>query len=247
MALLHLGTDGRQASARTGPDMAACSALVSALEGRASDLQIWARGARRPHPDVVVVASRRAVGAALRTLALAPGAARPGHHPAARGGTGGHRARHHLHRRGPRARRPRSMGEAAEALGRAVAGLPESSRQPFTPVLATLRARAPRGSGDAALARALADSPELVQGVSAYGSGEAQDYAGSARSPSRCSAPDADPLPRAVREVVLRGPARPEHRRPLRLGAGPAPAACSRRASRWATSTWSGTTTAWCG
>ncbi|MGZ3481897.1 MAG: CHASE2 domain-containing protein, partial [Myxococcaceae bacterium] len=68
-----------------------------------------------------------------------------------------------------------AMGEAAEALGRAVAGLPEPSRQPFTPVLAGLRARA-AGGGDAALARALTASAALVQGVSAYGSGEAQDY-----------------------------------------------------------------------
>src|SRR5262249_57549767 len=43
------------------------------------------------------------------------------------------------------------------------------------PVLATLRDRA-SASGDAALARALAGAPEVVQGVSAYGSGEAPDY-----------------------------------------------------------------------
>ena len=42
-------------------------------------------------------------------------------------------------------------------------------------MLAKLEARA-SGSGDAALARALAGAPEVVQGVSAYGSGEAHDY-----------------------------------------------------------------------
>ena len=70
MALLHLGTDGRQASARTGPDMAVLR-LVSALEGRASDLQVWARGARPPHPDVVVVAVDERSRTAPRPLALA--------------------------------------------------------------------------------------------------------------------------------------------------------------------------------
>ena len=80
-----------------------------------------------------------------------------------------------------------SMGEAAEALGLAVAGLPEPSRQPFTPVLARLRASASRG-GDDALARALAAAPELVQGVSAYGTAEdARTTPGSARSPRRSS------------------------------------------------------------
>ena len=173
MTLLHLGTDGRQAGARTGPAMAVVR-LLSALEGRASDLQMRARGTRAPHPDVVVVAvdersvqrhgrwpwRRELIAEAITRLDAAGPAAiglditftdqDPGSESAA-------------------------MGEAAEALGRAVSGLPEPSRQPFTPVLAGLRARA-AGGGDAALARALAASPALVQGVSAYGSGEAQDY-----------------------------------------------------------------------
>jgi uncharacterized protein (DUF2336 family) len=50
------------------------------------------------------------------------------------------------------------MSEAAEALGRALGDLPESSRGAFNPVLATLKDRA-SGTGDAALARALADAP----------------------------------------------------------------------------------------
>ncbi len=173
MALLHLGTDGRQAGTRTGPAMAMVR-LLSSLEGRVSDLQIRARGVRAPHPDVVVVAvdersvqrhgrwpwRRELIAEAISRLDAAGPAAiglditftdlDPGSESAA-------------------------MGEAAEALGRAVAGLPEPSRQPFTPVLAGLRARA-AGGGDAALARALTASAALVQGVSAYGSGEAQDY-----------------------------------------------------------------------
>ena len=55
LALLHWATDGRQAGAHTGP-AAAVLRVVSALEGRASDLQLWARGVRAPHPDVVVAA-----------------------------------------------------------------------------------------------------------------------------------------------------------------------------------------------
>ncbi|MGZ6098115.1 MAG: CHASE2 domain-containing protein [Myxococcaceae bacterium] len=173
MALLHLGTDGRQAGTRTGPAMAMVR-LLSSLEGRVSDLQIRARGVRAPHPDVVVVAvdersvqrhgrwpwRRELIAEAISRLDAAGPAAiglditftdlDPGSESAA-------------------------MDEAAEALGRAVAGLPEPSRQPFTPVLAGLRARA-AGGGDAALARALTASAALGQGVSAYGSGEAQDY-----------------------------------------------------------------------
>ena len=173
LALLHWATDGRQAGARAGP-VAAVLRVVSALEGRASDLQMWARGVRRPHPDVVVAAiDERSVQ-------------RYGRWPWSRELLG--RAVSRLHEAGPaaiglditftdedRGSDAAVMGEAAEALGRALAGLPEPSRLPFTPVLATLQARA-AGSGDTALARALADAPELVQGVSAYGSGEAQDY-----------------------------------------------------------------------
>ncbi|MGZ3480719.1 MAG: CHASE2 domain-containing protein, partial [Myxococcaceae bacterium] len=138
MALLHLGTDGRQAGTRTGPAMAMVR-LLSSLEGRVSDLQIRARGVRAPHPDVVVVAvdersvqrhgrwpwRRELIAEAITRLDAAGPAAiglditftdqDPGSESAA-------------------------MGEAAEALGRAVAGLPEPSRQPFTPVLAGLRA-----------------------------------------------------------------------------------------------------------
>jgi len=55
LALLHWATDGRQAGARTGP-VADVLRVVSALEGRASDLQLRARGVRPPHPDVVVAA-----------------------------------------------------------------------------------------------------------------------------------------------------------------------------------------------
>ena len=55
LALLHWATDGRQAGAHTGP-AAAVLRVASALEGRASDLQLWARGVRAPHPDVVVAA-----------------------------------------------------------------------------------------------------------------------------------------------------------------------------------------------
>jgi len=175
LALLHLGTDGRQAGARSGPAMAVVR-LLSALEGRVSDLQMRARGVRPPHSDVVVAAidersvqrhgrwpwRRELVAEAISRLSAAGPAAiglditftdrDPGAESAA-------------------------LGQAAEALGRAVAGLPEPSRQPFTPVLVGLRARASAG-GDAALARALGASPVLVQGVSAYGTGEAQDYVG---------------------------------------------------------------------
>ncbi|HZW89065.1 MAG TPA: hypothetical protein VFF12_08305, partial [Myxococcaceae bacterium] len=42
LALLHWATDGRQAGAHAGPTAAALR-VVSALEGRASDLQLWAR------------------------------------------------------------------------------------------------------------------------------------------------------------------------------------------------------------
>ncbi|HVP61510.1 MAG TPA: adenylate/guanylate cyclase domain-containing protein [Myxococcaceae bacterium] len=173
MALLHWATDGRQASTGTGP-RAAVLRVLSALEGRASDLQVWARGVRAPHPDVVVAAiDERSVQ-------------RYGRWPWSRELLA--RAVNRLHEAGPaaiglditftdedRGSDAAVMSEAAEALSRAVGGLPESSRLAVSPVLATLKARA-SASGDAALARALADAPELVQGVSAYGSGEAQDY-----------------------------------------------------------------------
>ena len=173
LALLHWATDGRQAGARTGP-VADVLRVVSALEGRASDLQLRARGVRPPHPDVVVAAiDERSVQ-------------RYGRWPWSRELLA--RAVSRLHEAGPaaiglditftdedRASDAAVMGAAAEALGRALGSLPEPSRGAFTPVLASLEARA-SASGDAALARALADAPEVVQGVSAYGSGEAQDY-----------------------------------------------------------------------
>ncbi|HZW88509.1 MAG TPA: adenylate/guanylate cyclase domain-containing protein, partial [Myxococcaceae bacterium] len=173
LALLHWATDGRQAGAHTGP-AAAVLRVVSALEGRAADLQLWARGVRAPHPDVVVAAiDERSVQ-------------RYGRWPWSRELLG--RAVARLHEAGPaaigldvtftdedRGSDAAVMNEAAEELGRAVGSLPEPSRTAFTPVLATLRGRA-ASSGDTALARALAGSPEVVQGVSAYGSGEAQDY-----------------------------------------------------------------------
>ncbi len=69
-----------------------------------------------------------------------------------------------------------AMGEAAEALGRAVAGLPEPSRQPFTPVLAGLRARA-SGSGDAAAGPgADRTARSWCRACPRTGSAEAQDY-----------------------------------------------------------------------
>ena len=80
------------------------------------------------------------------------------------------------------------MSEAADALGRALGDLPESARLAFARCWRGSRT-APSGSGDAALARALAEAPEVVQGVSAYGSGEAQDYPSSGRSPRPCSGP----------------------------------------------------------
>jgi adenylate cyclase len=173
VAGLHWATDGRQAGARTGPG-AAVLRILSALEGRASDLQFWARGVRSPHPDVVVAAiDERSVQ-------------RYGRWPWSRELMA--RAITRLHEEGPaavglditftdeeRGSDAAALGEAAEALERALTELPEPSRRPFTPVLATLKARA-AGTGDAALARALAGVPELVQGVSAYGSAEAQDY-----------------------------------------------------------------------
>ncbi|HUM12846.1 MAG TPA: adenylate/guanylate cyclase domain-containing protein [Myxococcaceae bacterium] len=173
MALLHWATDGRQAGAGTGP-RAAVLRILSALEGRASDLQIWARGVRAPHPGVVV--------AAIDEHSVQ----RYGRWPWSREVLA--RAVTRLHEAGPAAiglditftdedqgSDAAVMSEAAEALGHALGGLPESSRLAFSPVLATLKARA-SATGDAALARALADAPEVVQGVSAYGSGEAQDY-----------------------------------------------------------------------
>jgi len=173
LALLHWATDGRQAGTHTGP-AAAVLRVVSALEGRASDIQLWARGVRAPHPDVVVAAiDERSVQ-------------RYGRWPWSRELLA--RAVSRLHEAGPaaiglditftdedRGSDAAVMREAAVELGRALGGLPEASRVAFSPVLATLRDRA-SGSGDAALARALADAPEVVQGVSAYGSGEAQDY-----------------------------------------------------------------------
>src|SRR5215469_14239076 len=175
LALLHWATDGRQAGAHTGP-AAAVLRIVSALEGRASDIQLWVRGVRAPHPDVVVVAiDERSVQ-------------RYGRWPWSRELLA--RAVSRLHEAGPasiglditftdedRGSDSAVMSEAAEELGRAVGGLPEPSRPAFSPVLATLRDRA-AGSGDAVLARALAAAPEVVQGVSAYGSGEAPDYVG---------------------------------------------------------------------
>ena len=173
MALLHWASDGRQAGARTGP-IAGVLRVLSALEGRASDLQVWARGVRAPHPDVVVTAiDERSVQ-------------RYGRWPWNRELLA--RAVTRLHEAGPaaiglditftdedRGSDSAVMSEAADALSQALGGLPEASRLPFAPVLAILKARA-SATGDAALARALADAPELVQGVSAYGSGEAQDY-----------------------------------------------------------------------
>ena len=173
LALLHWATDGRQAGTHTGP-AAAVLRVVSALEGRASDIQLWARGVRAPHLDVVVAAiDERSVQ-------------RYGRWPWSRELLA--RAVSRLHEAGPaaiglditftdedRGSDAAVMSEAADELGRALGSLPEASRVAFSPVLATLRDRA-SGSGDAALARALADAPEVVQGVSAYGSGEAQDY-----------------------------------------------------------------------
>ncbi|HET9036789.1 MAG TPA: adenylate/guanylate cyclase domain-containing protein [Myxococcaceae bacterium] len=173
LGLLHWATDGRQAGARSGP-VAGVLRVLSALEGRASDLQMWARGVRAPHPDVVV--------AAIDEHSVQ----RYGRWPWSRELLA--RAVVRLHEAGPAAiglditftdedhgSDAAVMSEAAEALGRALGDLPESSRGAFNPVLATLKDRA-SGTGDAALARALADAPEVVQGVSAYGSGEAQDY-----------------------------------------------------------------------
>jgi adenylate cyclase len=173
LALLHWATEGRQAGARTGPG-AAVLRIVSALEGRASDIQMGARGVRPPHPDVVV--------AAIDEHSVQ----RYGRWPWSRELLA--RAVTRIHESDPaavglditftdedRGSDSAVMGEAAAALGRALGQLPEASRQPFSPVLATLNARA-SASGDGALARALAASPEVVQGVSAYGSAEAQDY-----------------------------------------------------------------------
>jgi adenylate cyclase len=173
LGVLHWATDGRQAGARSGP-VAGVLRVLSALEGRASDLQMWARGIRAAHPDVVVAAiDERSVQ-------------RYGRWPWSRELLA--RAVARLHEAGPAAiglditftdedhgSDAAVMSEAAEALGRVVGTLPEPSRGAFSPVLATLKDRA-SGTGDAALARALADAPEVVQGVSAYGSGEAQDY-----------------------------------------------------------------------
>jgi adenylate cyclase len=173
LALLHWATDGRQAGAHTGP-AAAVLRILSALEGRASDLQVWARGVHPPHPAVVVAAvDERSVQ-------------RYGRWPWNRELLA--RAVSRLHEAGPaaiglditftdedRGSDAAMMGEVAEALGQAIGGLPEQSRLQFSPVLATIRDRASR-SGDAALARALAEATEVVQGVSAYGSGEAKDY-----------------------------------------------------------------------
>ncbi|HEY1416593.1 MAG TPA: CHASE2 domain-containing protein, partial [Myxococcaceae bacterium] len=173
MALLHWATEGRQAGARSGPAAAALR-IVSALEGRASDLEMWARGVRPPHPDVVV--------AAIDEHSVQ----RYGRWPWSRELLA--RAVTRIHESGPaavglditftdedRGSDAAVMGEVAAALGRVLGGLPEASRQPFSPVLATLNARA-SASGDGALARALAAAPEVVQGVSAYGSDEAHDY-----------------------------------------------------------------------
>jgi adenylate cyclase len=169
---VHLAIDGGQ-SGRRGVGSAAVRAL-SALEGRASDLHLSARGARRPHPDLVVVAvderavqrygrwpwNRELLGKALERLhALAPSAI----------------GLDVTFTDEDRTSESAAMGAAAEVLGTAVAHLPESSRPAFVPVLASLRSRA-SATGDAALARALAAAPELVQGVSAYGSEEAADY-----------------------------------------------------------------------
>jgi adenylate cyclase len=175
VALLHFAVDGRQAGARGGAGSTAIRAF-SALEGRASDLHLWVRGVRAPHPALVVAAvDERSVQ-------------RYGRWPWSRELQA--RAVARLHAEGPaaigldvtftdedRASNAAALAETAETLGQVVATLPEPSRVSFAPVLATLRERA-AGTGDAALARALADAPELVQGVSAYGSDEAADYLG---------------------------------------------------------------------
>ena len=183
---------------------------------------MWGRGVRAPHPDVVVAAiDERSVQ-------------RYGRWPWSRELLA--RAVARLHEAGPAAiglditftdedhgSDAAVMSEAADALGRALGGLPESSRAAFSPVLATLKDRA-SATGDAALARALADAPEVVQGVSAYGSGEAQDYL-EQREVAVVAPPlaHAHPLPRTHGQVVLRGSAGPEHRRALRLRPGSTP------------------------
>lgn len=175
LALLHWRTHERQAGSRPGP-AAAVLRILSSLDGRASDLQFWARGTQAPHPDVVVAAiDERSVQ-------------RYGRWPWSREVLARAIARLHAERPAAiglditftdedRGSDAAVVGEAAEALGRALAELPEASRLAFTPVLATLQSRA-AVTGDAALARALAEAPELVQGVSAFGSEEAQDYLG---------------------------------------------------------------------
>lgn len=176
LAAVHWTIDGEgQLGRRSGLGAPAIRA-VSALEGRASDLHVSARGMRRPHSDlVVVVVDERAVQ-------------RYGRWPWNRELLA--RALERLHALGPsaigldvtftdedRTSDAAALAEAAAALGAALARLPESSRLTFAPVLAGLRSRA-SATGDAALTRALAGAPELVQGVSAYGSEEAADYLG---------------------------------------------------------------------
>jgi adenylate cyclase len=176
VATVHWAVDGEgQLGRRMGLGTPAVRA-ISALEGRAADLQVSARGVRRPHPDLVVVAvDERAVQ-------------RFGRWPWNRELLA--RALGRLHAMGPsaigldvtftdedRTSDAVALAEAAEALGTAVARLPESSRLTFAPVLAGLRSHA-SATGDAALAQALAAAPELVQGISAYGSEEAADYLG---------------------------------------------------------------------
>ena len=173
VALLHFSVDGRQAGARTGVVATAIRAF-SALEGRASDLQVWARGVRSPHPDVVVVAvDEKSVQ-------------RFGRWPWNRELVG--RAITALHAAGPtaigldvtftdeeRSSDAAVLGQAADALDEVTSAMAEPTRKALAPVQATLRSRA-SSTGDAALARALSSTPELVQGVSAFGSEEAEDY-----------------------------------------------------------------------
>ena len=237
----HRRTPGR-CPRRSGPPP--CSAWPRRSRGAPRTSSCWARGARSPHPDVVVAAiDERSVQ-------------RYGRWPWSRELLAQAVAR--LHEAGPaaiglditftdedRGSDAAVMSEAADALGRALGDLPEPARLAFNPVLAKLEARA-SGSGDAALARALAGAPEVVQGVSAYGSGEAQDYL------EQREVAEAELRPRMLTRFPA--PRAGPSSRCRWTGASPSassPRRCRCRASsppgsRWGTSTCSATTTAWC-
>ena len=163
LALPRWATDGRQSGARTGRSLT-CSASPPD-----------ARGPRHRPPVPGSAGSpaspRRGGGRHRRARVQRYGRWPWSRELLARGvsrlheaGRRGHRAGHHLHRRGPRLRR---RGDAARRPRRSAArwgACPSTSRWRLHP-----GAREARGSRlrrrDAALGRALADAPEVVQGV----------------------------------------------------------------------------------